>query len=97
MESYAKQSYEPEKLHVTCSGRSGLNGEPYSLANNDLVIQNILISAYNEPVTESELSKAIGIPAAYIEPIVQKLVDNELMKRTGNKVYTDFIIFTNLL
>jgi RNA polymerase sigma-70 factor (ECF subfamily) len=83
MESYKKQSYEPEHLHVACSGRSGLNGEPYSIVNNDLIIQNILITAYSEPITVSDLSRKIGIPAAYIEPLVQKLIDNELMARIG--------------
>ncbi len=35
----------------------------------------------------------IGIPAAYIEPIVKKLVDGELMVQTdGGKLYSDFII-----
>lgn len=37
---------------------------------------------------------SIGIPAAYVEPIVEKLVDGELMKKVGNKVYTDFMIST---
>jgi RNA polymerase sigma factor (sigma-70 family) len=95
MENYTKQSYEPEHLHVACSGRSGLNGEPYSIVNSDLILQNILIAAYNEPITISDLSRAIGIPAAYIEPLVQKLIDNELMAQIGGKVFTYFIIFTN--
>lgn len=95
MESYTKQSYEPELLHVACSGRSGLNGEPYSIVNNDLISQNILIASYSEPITVSDLSRKIGIPAAYIEPLVQKLIDNELMAQIGSKVYTDFIIFSN--
>jgi RNA polymerase sigma factor (sigma-70 family) len=95
MESYGKRSYEPVRLEISNSGNSGLNGEPHSLANGDLIAQNLLYLAYDEPVAETELAKAIGIPAAYIEPIIARLVDGELMKRTGNKVYTDFIIFTN--
>lgn len=94
MECYVKQSYEPETLYISCSGMSGMNDEPYSIVNDDLIVQNILLLGYHEPITEVELSKAIGIPTAYIEPVVNKLVENELMKRVGNKVYTDFIIFT---
>ena len=54
-----------------------------------------MLLAYDKPVTETELSKALGTPAAFVEPIVDRLIDGELMKKTdGGKVYTDFIIFT---
>ena len=52
-----------------------------------------MILAYEKPITVSDLSKAIGIPAAYIEPVVKKLVDGELMAETASgKVYADFLI-----
>lgn len=46
-----------------------------------------------EPVTVPELADAIGISTTYIEPIVARLVDGELMKQSGDKVFTDFIIY----
>ena len=55
---------------------------------------NLLILAYEKPVTLTELSKAIGISTTYIEPIAQRLVDGQLMKKVADKVYTDFIIYT---
>lgn len=94
MEKYQKQSYEPITLKLSNSGRWGINGEPMSLVNNDLTAQNILWLAYEKPLTIEEISKAIGIPTAYVEPVVEKLLAGELMKRTGNKYYTDFIIYT---
>jgi RNA polymerase sigma-70 factor (ECF subfamily) len=94
MENYTKQSYEPVNLHIWFSGWSGVNGRPSSLTTGGLIAQNLLYLAYKEPITESELSKAIGIPAAYVEPIIKQLVDDELMRRIGDKVYTDFIITT---
>ena len=94
MENYEKQSYEPVQMWVSNSGSSSVCGEPQSLVQNDKIAQNLLWLAYEKPVTEIELAKAIGIPMAYIEPIVNKLVDGELMKRVGNKVYTDFMIST---
>ena len=94
MEKYSKQSYSPITLHVSYSGNPGLNGEPITLIKNDLIAQNILWLAYSKPVTIEEIALSIGIPAAYVEPIVQKLVDGELMKKVGNKVYTDFMIST---
>ncbi len=93
MENYTKQSYEPETLWISISGRSGINDEPFSLVGNSRIEMNLLILAYAKPVTIPELAGAIGISTAYIEPIVDKLVNGELMKRAGDKVYTDFIIF----
>lgn len=97
MENYIKQSYEPDMLRMSCSGSIGLDGEPFSLVDEkDKLTQNVLILAYQKPVTETELAKALGTPAAFIEPIVERMVDGELMKRTdGGKVYTDFIIYTD--
>ena len=94
MENYTKQSYEPVNLHIWFSGWSGVNGRPESLTTGGLIAQNLLYLAYKEPITEAELSKAIGIPSAYVEPIVKRLVADELMRRVGDKVYTDFIITT---
>lgn len=94
MEKYNENSYSPQYLAVRNSGSSGLNGEPMSLTQDDVLAQNLLILAYEKPITISELSKAIGVATAYVEPIVNRLVDGELMKRMGDgKVYTDFIIY----
>ena len=92
--SYAKQSYEPETLWIGCTGQTGLNGEPYSLVGNDKIKMNLLILAYEKPLTVPELAGAIGIPTAYVEPIVNELVKGELMRRISDKVYTDFVIFS---
>lgn len=93
MEKYTKQSYEPETLWVAISGRQSINGEPFSLVVNKKIEMNLLILAYEKPLTLPELAGAIGISTVYIEPIVEKLVQGELMKKVGDKVYTDFIIF----
>ena len=34
MENYTKQSYEPETLMMSCSGRGGLDNEPFSLVRD---------------------------------------------------------------
>ncbi|MCM1103590.1 MAG: sigma-70 family RNA polymerase sigma factor [Clostridium sp.] len=94
MEHYTKQSYEPEMLFMSASGRNGIDEEPFSLVHDDRIAMNLLILAYEKPVTIAELAKAIGISTAYIEPIVERLTSGELMKKIGDKVYTDFIIYT---
>lgn len=88
-----RENYLPGQLYLSFGGAEGLKGEPMSLVEGDLIAQNLLILAYEEPITVSELSIAIGIPAAYIEPVIKKLVDGELMAQTeSGKVYSDFII-----
>jgi RNA polymerase sigma-70 factor (ECF subfamily) len=96
VENYTKQSYEPDTLYLSCSGEVGLSGEPFSLLEmSDKLAQNILILAYEKPLTEIEVAKALGVPVTFVEPVIQKLIDNELMGRTvGGKFFTDFIIYT---
>ena len=95
MEHYTENSYLPKKMFVCNSGSCGLNMEPMSLVDDDdPLTQNLLLLAYEKPVTVSELSRAIGVAAAFIEPIIRRLVEGELMVRMGDgRVYTDFIIY----
>lgn len=97
MENYTKQSYEPDTLHIACAGGAGLHEEPFSLVpDSDMLAQSILIMAYRKPLAETELAKTLGVPAAFVEPVVEKLIAGELMKRTnGGRAYTDFIIYTD--
>ncbi len=92
---YTENSYIPQYLRVRNSGVCGLGGEPTSLADDsDLLAQNLLILAYEKPLSISDLSRAIGVASAYVEPMVDKLVSGELMKRMGDgKIYTDFILY----
>ncbi len=94
MEQYEKQSYVPEHLEIGCIGCPGFHDEPWSLVADDLMKQNILIIAYDHPVTAMEIAKALGIPMPYVENAVDDLVACELMARSGNKVVTDFFIST---
>ena len=94
MEQYEKNSYIPERLDVGCCGKPGFNEEPWSLISGDLMKQNILIVAYEKPVTAVEIAKALGTPTPYIENAIDDLVKSELMTRNGNKVVTDFLIST---
>ena len=67
MELYERQSYQPERLEVSCNGFQGFHDEPWSLVANDLMKQNILIIAYQQPLTMVEIARALGIPTAYVE------------------------------
>jgi RNA polymerase sigma-70 factor (ECF subfamily) len=93
MDNYAENSYYPEKLTTGMNGRCGQNNEPFSCIKN-LLDENILITAYEKPLTVPEIARALGTPMAFIEESVNNLADAQLMKREGTKVATDFFIYT---
>lgn len=97
-DSYCRQSCEPDTLYIACAGKEGLHREPFSLVpQSDRLGQSILIQAYQKPLTEEEIARALGVPAAFVEPVVKRLTEGELMYRAegSRKVYTDFIIYTD--
>ena len=95
MKTYSEQSYQPKFLKICNSGVFGANMEPMSIVDDDVLGQNLLIAAYEAPISVSDLARSVGVAAAYIEPVVEKLVNEELMMRMGDgRVYTDFIIYT---
>jgi RNA polymerase sigma-70 factor (ECF subfamily) len=91
MEAYSEKSYRPEALGLGMNGRTGQSGEPFSCVQG-LLDQNILIAAYEEPLTVLDIAKALGTPTAFIEERVESLTEAQLMKRTGNKYAADFFI-----
>ena len=96
MEKFEKQSFDPEKLSVSVYGHYEYNSEnPFVVNYADHILdQNILILAYEKPITIGDLSKALGVAVTFVEPIANRLVDSDFMVRTGNKVYTNMIIST---
>lgn len=88
MEKYERISYEPKKIMIGIWGSQGVMGEPFTLVHSDIE-SNALILAYEKPLAIRELADAMGIPCAYMEPIVEGLVKGELMGKTsGGLVYT---------
>lgn len=91
MAAYQTNSYQPETLRIGINGRLGQNQEPFSCVGNSME-QNILIIAYEKPLSLSEIAQAIGVPMAFVEEAVEKLTEAQLMKPAGTKVATDFVI-----
>lgn len=88
MEKYSNISYEPKTASIGIWGSAGLDGEPFSLISSDIET-NILCLAYENPVSVRGIADSMGIPAAYIEPIIAKLIGGELLGKTaGALVYT---------
>lgn len=88
MERYSQISYEPKSASIGIWGSCGLGGEPFSLMRSDIEA-NILNLAYEAPMSIRGIADTMGMPSAYLEPIIESLVQGELMGRTARGlVYT---------
>lgn len=85
---YGEVSYAPKKVSLSIWGGGSRKGEPFCYMDS-LMAQNILVLAYERPISIRDLSAALGIPTPYVEYEVDSLVKGELMGRTpGGLVYT---------
>ncbi|MBO5110733.1 MAG: sigma-70 family RNA polymerase sigma factor [Clostridia bacterium] len=88
MKKYTSASYEPKQVLLGTRGYQGMSGEPRSLIHSSIE-QNILILAYEKPLPVRQIADAMGIPCAYLEPMIDRLIQGELMgKTTSGLVYT---------
>ena len=93
MKNYDTQSYEPKKMYLGITGSDGKDESPFKYAY-DLLAQNIMICAYEKPLSAVEIAKTLGVAAGYIEAQLETLTKAALMKETdGGKYYTDFILY----
>ncbi|MBO5110914.1 MAG: RNA polymerase sigma factor [Clostridia bacterium] len=92
MREYGEKSYRPGRMLMSCTGLPGANSEPMCCAARKSA-QNILLAAYQKPVSIEELCMELGISAPYIEDEVEYLKENQLLRETaGGKYQTDFVI-----
>ncbi len=88
MEKYSQYSYAPKSVSLSIWGTDGFAGEPFSLVRTP-VEDNVLVLAYENPVSVRGLADTMGIPCAYLEPVIDTLIKGELMGKTsGGLVYT---------
>ena len=85
--------YRPRQLHM------GLNGQAVPqldifLIDNSPVKQNLCIACYRTSRTLPQLSEYLGIPAGYLEPDLQWLVEKEFLTETPQGYSTAFLINT---
>ena len=83
MEKYSEISYSPKYLSTAIWGSGGLSGEPFSLLGTQIE-QNILILAYEAPVSVRSIAETMGMPCAYIEPLIERMINGEVMGRTAS-------------
>lgn len=89
--NYGEQSYNPKKLSLLFWG----NGENcyYHLCDS-IIAQNILFACYNDKLSAEQISLEIGVALPYMEEKLNELSEFDLLKKDGNKYYTNIILFT---
>jgi len=88
---FGVMSYKPENVGFIMNGRSGKNGEPWSIISRSLC-KNILLAAYRTPSTAEELSIELGVALPYMEDELNMLTNATLLKKNGNKYETNIFI-----
>ena len=91
---YSEVSYAPKQVTISIWGNVSRKNEPFCYMDS-LIAQNILVLAYEKPISIRDLSAALGIPTPYVEHEVEILVRGEMMGRTpGGLVYTRIFMQT---
>lgn len=89
--NYGQQSYNPKSLSLLFWG-SGVN-RYYHLCDSK-ISQNILFACYNDKLSAEQISLEIGVSLPYMEDKLTELCEYELLKKDGNRYYTNIVIFT---
>lgn len=86
-----EKSYNPSKFGIDFWG-SGNNGYIWQIFERKLP-GNIVLAAYDKPISIEDLSLELGVSAAYLEDELAILLKHHFIKEVGNKYQTDFLIF----
>lgn len=89
--NYGQQSYNPKELSLLFWG-NGAN-RYYHLCDSK-ISQNILFACYNDKLSAEQISLEIGVSLPYMEDKLNELYEYELLKKDGNRYYTNIVIFT---
>lgn len=89
--NYGQQSYNPKALSLLFWG-NGAN-RYYHLCDSK-ISQNILFACYHDKLSAEQISLEIGVALPYMEDKLVELCEYELLKKEGNRYYTNIVIFT---
>lgn len=90
---FGEKSYNPGIFRIDYWG-GGDNTCYWQLFERKLP-GNILLSAYDTPVTMQELSVELGVSTVYLEDEIKLLMEHDIIKKIGDKYQTNIIIFTD--
>uniref|UniRef100_UPI0040575DEE sigma-70 family RNA polymerase sigma factor n=1 Tax=Acetatifactor sp. TaxID=1872090 RepID=UPI0040575DEE len=89
---YGEKSYNPQTFRMDFWGG---DGNMYWKLFERKLPGNILLAAYDKPVSITELSMELGVATAYLEDEITILEKHEFLKKIGDKYQTNIIIFTD--
>ncbi len=89
--NYGSQSYNPKELSIAFWGNGG---NRYYHLGDSRISQNILFACYNDKLSAEQISLEIGVALPYMEDKLNELLEYELIKKDGNRYYTNIVIFT---
>ena len=77
-----------------CVGIDGTmeNMDNFKGLESDLLIQNIALACYGEPLTITEISEKLNVAAAYLERHLEHMVYMDFLRMNGKKYRTNFFI-----
>ena len=89
--NYGQQSYNPKELSLLFWG---IGDDRYYHLCDTKISQNILFACYNDKLSAEQISLEIGVALPYMEDKLTELCQYELLKKDGNRYYTNIVIFT---
>ncbi|MBQ8613837.1 MAG: sigma-70 family RNA polymerase sigma factor [Ruminiclostridium sp.] len=89
---FGEKSYNPAVFRLDYWGSFS---SPYFDLFERRLPGNIMLSAYDKPVTMTELSVELGVASVYLEDEIEVLEKYELIKKIGDKYQTNIIILTD--
>lgn len=92
---YGEKSYNPGKFYPNFWG-SGNNGYVWQTFERRLP-GNIVLAAYEKPLSIEELSLELGVSAPYLEDELDVLEKYNFVRKSSNKYQTDLLIFKRLM
>ena len=90
MES-GRLSYDPVDLTLVFWGGKCIY---YDIFNENRLRQNIAMACYYDRLTEEQLSLQLGMPTAYLEDALKKLLEYDLLKKKGLTYQSNIVIIT---
>lgn len=86
-----KLDIRPLSLSVGIDGQIE-NDSNFRPLQEDLLVQNIAIACYGEPIDIKELSEKLNVASAYLERPIELLTYMDFLKQRGKKYQTNFFI-----
>lgn len=87
---FGEKSYNPQVFQMDFWGEKNT----YSRLFERRLPGNILLSAYDKPVTIGELTVELGVAAVYLEDEIAILEEHDFLRKAGDKYQTNIVIFT---